>query len=513
MPTESLLSLAAAGTIALSGGGTGLLSVPDAHLLPLNSFEYQHNNGVIPTNDPRALSLERAVNDHVQFAVVPGLEFGARLTTWYDETTGQRVVNDLSPHVKLQLYQGQQISLAVGARDFAGEGFKKLVPAYFGVGTWRYKQLSATVGFGTADEEGVALDGVFGGLRYSPTGWLDLMADHDAAESQIGLQLHHRWTGGQVYLKGYYSSFEAEDVVYAAGLRLNLGQDAAAARMQLAPDLAKLAPVHLQLRLEPALRYAVGSEFGRADYAVALRSSAQLLLPLGLSVYAAWDTPALESDDYEVDGRFARSAFESGLFEQAVQVTVAPVKGLHLQAQLGRTLISEEMVDFRRGEAALALFGGRAAVSGSVTRFDAPRFVEISESQTLGKAFVWLYKARYAAQLTAGDFQYGDDGARLDLFAYLGATRLGVYLKDGDEQQAMGMTLSIPLGTREGLRSQYVSLNGTPHFQPSLETQINSDDERNELRPNFLREFVPQRDLIDDVLDQWRVTPYYTSNR
>lgn len=587
MPVNSFAALATASGLALSGGGTGLISAPDAGMLAPNSFVYQHDTGVIAVTDPRAQSLERSETDQVQFAPASWLEFGARLTTWYDETTGRRNYNDLSGHFKLQLFRSEAFRVAVGARDFAGEA-TSLDPAYFAVADWRTDDLSVSLGIGAADDEGASLDGVFGGVAYQPVSWLTLMADHDAAESQAGVQLSYPIRRTTLFARAYYSSNEETEFAYAAGFQVNLNQDITPGQGSYVPatlsqdhsawsdfvlfpwgadDVAGLyaggqissetgdprcardvhygsqqvpmlilhceqgayrvdwdsglrqsiqprwMPFHAQVRLEPALRYAVGTEYGRFDYSLAARGSLQIHLPLGVSVYGVWDAPVDDSDEYDDRGNFRADRFQSGFYEGAAQLTLHPLPGLALQGQLGQTRIREELYDYSRLEGALSLARGRAALHVSATEFDVPSFTGVAKRQVLGRVFAWVKPAQYAIQITAGDFQYDDHGARIDLFRYIGRVRLGLYGKIGEDDKAIGYAVSVPLTGRRAWQTRHVSVSGAPHFQPTLETQVDTDNGRNPLRPNFMREFVPQRDLIDDVLDQWRMSPIYIENR
>lgn len=587
MPVNSFAALTAAGGLALSGGGSGLLSVPDAGMLAPNSFVYQHDSGVIAVTDPRAQSLERSETDQVQFAPARWLEFGARLTTWYDESSGRRNYNDLSGHFKLQLFRSDSVRVAVGARDFAGEA-TSLDPAYFAVADWRTERLRVALGFGAADDEGASLDGVFGGVAFQPFSWLTLMADHDAAESQVGFQLSHAIRRTTLFARAYYSSNDETEFAYAAGFQVNLNQDITPGQGSYVPatlsqdrvawsdfvlfpwgadDVAGMyaggqrdsgnsqancardvrygaqqvpmlmlhcesghyrvdwdsglrasvrprwMPLHAQVRLEPALRYAVGTEYGRFDYSLAARGSLQVHLPLGVSVYGVWDAPVDDSEEYDDRGNFRADRFRSGFYEGAATLTLHPLPGLALQGQLGQTRINDEHLDYSRLEAALSLARGRFAVHASATEFDITKFSPIAQRQVLGRVFAWLKPAEYAIQITAGDFQYDDSGTRVDLFRYIGRVRLGLYGKIGENDKAIGYAVSVPLTGRRAWQTRHLSIAGAPHFQPTLETQVDTDDGANPLRPNFMREFVPQRDLIDDVLDQWRMSPLYIENR
>lgn len=590
---DAVYSAAVAGSLALSGGGSGLISVPSAQLMPFNSFVYQHTDGFVSVEEDSALgrllaTTDRGLTDEIQFAVIPRVEFGARLTTWYDEATGQRTVNDLSGHVKLQLLDTPHFRLAVGSRDFSSESVRpKLSRAEFAVADFVYGPLQLTAGVGRADAEGVSLDGPFGGIRYSPLSWLDLLVDHDGVAGQAGVNLHASKGRYSVFLKAYATDNPAQSSAYALGFRLPLGDDsklvpprkpmvwglkkeerlagsgeardgmlargatdglartygqnlAAGDSQRCGKELTyssysvpvlqlqcdeteyrvgwatglsqdqELAP-HAQLRLEPVQTYAVGTEVGRMDYSVALRPSLQAVLWQGLSAHVGFDVPVSDSDDYEEGGALARYAFESGLSEFAAQFTLHAFPGLFLQATGGQTRLSREDLQFVRGDIALMLFRGRLGLHYSYTDFD-PEFTAVTEAQSIGKAFLWLQPARYAVQVTGGRFLYQDTGLRVDLYKYLGRLRLGLYMKDDSELRYVGMSVAVPLGD-QAYGNRWVSLSGTPHYQARLETQVSSEDNANLIRPAFMREYSPQRNLLDDVLEQWRVSPLYVQSR
>ena len=581
-----------AGALALSGGGSGLLSVPDAGLLPADTVVYQHTNGILPFTQAReslsrrAFRTGEALTDHIQLSVLPRTEFGARLSTWYEEGSGRRQLNDLSGHFKWQAWNGSRVRVALGSRDFAGEG-ENLAPAEFVVADLRGSWWQVVAGYGRSDIEGAALDGVFGGLRVAPRRWLDVLVDHDGAATNYGFRLHagvDRFAG---YVQAHGTTFDAQDVVWAAGVSYRLGDDsrrvptdlpareqppstlpdtrrlefldlrdgadelaaqlgaqaqaqshcvsllATAQRVPLLRAACSETPVDLRwqthwrqfsepgdqawwprlhLRLEPSTRYAVGTEYGRLDYAWAMRGSAALHAPLGLGAYGVWDVPAGNTEEYAIGGAFARSRYESGLFEAGVQWTWHLLPGVFAQASAGQSTLQARDLDFTRGELAGLFLGGRLGLSYSYTAFDTvlPR---VADEQTLWRGFLWLSAPRYALEYTGGTHLYADKGQRWDLYRYIGRTRVGLYLKDGEGQRAVGMTLSVPLTPRRAIGNRWVGLSGTAHFTPNLETQIDTDNGRNNLRPNFLRSFTPQRNLIEDVLDQWRYSPHYLSRR
>jgi hypothetical protein len=595
----------AAGAIALSGGGTGLLSVPSAAILPYGVVEVQHSTGILPLDGNGGLArlasdTERALSDHIQIGVTPWLELGARLTTWYNQE-GRRSQNDLAAHMKLQLFQSDSFRFAVGTRDVAGEDGGQKFPGYFAVGDWKNDRWEVVAGFGQSSIDNIALGGPFGGVRFAATPWLDLLSDYDGIAWNNGLRLHAQWQSAGVYVQAHHTTFEAQNVVLAAGLRFALGDTApivskrktpvdlapvdtrsrkavgefpvidesyefleqrdgaaalarsvaasqhsptangcarkAQARAQAVPLLqlgcergqAELrwlthwqawnkqgmnwsASTPISIRVEPALRYALGTELGRMDIAAALRSGIEWHSPMGLGAYSVWDVPAFNSSEYEEDGAFAQSRFESGEFESALQWTLHALPGVFAQATVGQTHIQNLPADFERAEVAAMLWQGRLALNYSYTSLDRP-LSSVTDAQSLATAFVWLKHARYALQVTAGEHLYGDQGTRVDALSYLGRSRVGLYFKTGEGDQAVGLQVSVSLTPRRAFGNNYFTIAGTSHFTPGLETQVNSDNGANTLRPNFLQAFVPQRNLIEDVLDQWRFSPYAASRQ
>lgn len=613
--------------MAVSGGGSGLLSVPDAGVLPVGVGEYQHNNGIMPFSEgglfSRADSTDRALVDSLHVGLFPRVEFGARLTTWYDQVTGRRTNNDLSAHLKLQLVNTERFRLAVGSRDLEGEEGGQKFPGNFVTADWRHDKWQFVAGFGESSLDNIALDGPFGGLRYAATPWLELLSDYDGIGFNNGLRLHGRWKGVGGYLQAYHTTNDLQTVVMAAGLRMQLGsvrktrisapsqkateevtglgaakpqaesfalrqtgdsaryrspsnsaapadaadgvtqrleflkyRDGAHVLLQARDDLASrcsnqqfvatsnavptvsvgcdaqgmpkvqwqtqwhewergfgwVQATPVSLRIDPALRYAVGTEFGRVDISSAARVSAEWHSPLGLGGYYAYNVAIGATDDYRNSRTLGRGEIETGFSERAAQWTLHPYSGIFLQGTAGTTRFNDRDLDFRNGEVSLLLAQGRVGLNYQSTTFD-NRPAEITDHQELFTAFAWLWNTRVALNYTYGTWAFDDQGSRTDLLSYFGRVRVGLYLKEGDGQKAAGVQVSIPLTPRVAWGGTGWAVSGNSHFAPGLETQIDNDDGRNTLRPNFLNRFVPQRNLTDNILDQWRLTPYFVRHQ
>ncbi len=601
---ESLVALGAGG-IALGGGGSGLLTVPDASLMNPDTAEYMHTNGRLSVGEGtgrlyrESLTTVRAATDHLNLAVIPRLELGFRLTTWYNQK-GKRLLNDLSGHAKLQLLDYGRVQISVGSRDFAGE-YINFSPVYFGVGNVQFGRVRAVVGYGVSDDKNVALAGVFGGLRYAPTNWVDLLADYDGIETQVGFRLQGHIEKVSVYAQAYASTNDAESVYYQAGIRIPLGSggkvvpkrlkttpavsdtvanrqspvvDQKSVRHELlrrpdgADGVAEIlsagylleeqeecganldaraagVPVmrvsckpgrrygarwqttwqafqnwsaedwgHLNLRLEPATSFTVGTEVGRFDYDLKARFSGTLVGPLGLSAFIVYDEPAFRSDDYEEGGFFNNGPVAPRTVQKGWQYTLHMLPGVFGQWAQGMA----GDLRFKRWEVVAAPFGGRFVLDYHRNKFsNAPD--AYTDKYEVGRVFAWLTPARYAALVSFGTFLFGDEGYRVDLYKYYGRNRLGLYYKEADAfndsgvDKALGITFMMQLSPDKSYGNRWVSVSGTPNFDMGVETSIDTGDRGNELQPFLVRQFTPLRNLLTDTLDRFRYTPYYLSSR
>ncbi len=599
---QSLFGLAAVGSIALSGGGTGLLSVPSAGIMAMDAVEFQHSNGLISASGTDSLlglygaDAGAVLVDHVQFSILPRTELGLRVTTIHS-ASGQRSVhplknyltNDLSGHAKFQVLDQYGFRLALGARDFGGStrGGIKLSPAEFVVADYRVEDWLLVLGYGVSDDENVALDGPFGGLKYTAGPWLNLLLDYDAVETHVGFQAHTKLSRFDFYFNGYHSSSDHQDFVFSAGMRTQLGygkplftdaitstnwlwkeksgrqdaldvmfrawsadefalryQQAAGAeplgepcstrsdfyantislmrlvceegrsRIEWLPSYAGPASPyrgHLDVRLVPILAYLLATELGRFEYSLAIRATAQWNLAWGFAANASWDQAVRSSADFRRGGRVAGARLGSQFLGYELQHTSQFLPGSFLQLTAGNAQLFGGHVGYKRAEVATHFFDGRLALNHSSTRFSAVGGGSFRPAQNVSRLFYWLQPGRYGLEFMRGKFFFGDHGYRVDLHRYIGRTRLGFFYRHGlsYKQEAVGMEITLALTGREAVGNRWVSVKGAPQYTLPFQTTINNDDGSNSIAPGFMVEFFPQRHLVRDVLDRWRMSPSY----
>ena len=124
----------------------------------------------------------------VTMGLFPWLEFNIRITEFENaakisENYGYYKDKALDLKLLLVNQRGLIPSIAVGAMDMMGTEIRK---AYFGAGTWKYNDISLTLGYATD-----SYNGFYGGLSWSPTDWIEFKAEYsplDYTKDRIVLQ-------------------------------------------------------------------------------------------------------------------------------------------------------------------------------------------------------------------------------------------------------------------------------------------------------------------------------------
>ncbi len=135
----------------------------------------------------------------LDLAWLPWFEINARFTTFnslnvsptsrigYKENVGGRRYMDKSIDLKAILWHSKDPqnwiipSIALGIMDMMGT---ELMKSHYVAATWRYKNIAATIGYGSD-----RLNGVFGGIEWDVTDWLTFKAEYsplDYAQDKAG---------------------------------------------------------------------------------------------------------------------------------------------------------------------------------------------------------------------------------------------------------------------------------------------------------------------------------------
>lgn len=163
-------------------GFTGLLNTPNAELTREGTAELQRN-----TERNISLSEKTALNMILSFGLFSNIELSGRI--WEQDSNydygdfydfGMR---DVSVNFKLLLLDGKD-SLAVGSQDFGG-GATNFKTTYL-VGSKIIGPTRFSMGYGTGPDR---MKGTFGGLEWTIFENLDLIAEHDTKDNNLGLRI------------------------------------------------------------------------------------------------------------------------------------------------------------------------------------------------------------------------------------------------------------------------------------------------------------------------------------
>jgi hypothetical protein len=164
-------------------GVSGILSVPTAEVV---------DDGVAVFGLGRFLRrMETRAGDTiarnytVTLGYLPGLEVTARFVDFpqLPDSHGTTNLQDRAVSAKYRVLFNNRLSAALGALDVGGQS--QVNAAYYGVATYRcLPQLSVSAGTGTD-----RLDGLFGGVRWTPHKTVSLLGEYDTRTVNYGVEL------------------------------------------------------------------------------------------------------------------------------------------------------------------------------------------------------------------------------------------------------------------------------------------------------------------------------------
>lgn len=287
------------------------------------------------------------------------------------------------------------------------------------------------------------------------------------------------------------------------------------------PDYSGLGPrdgLLADVQLAPAQRYTVATEVGVLDYSVGVESVVTVPLWLGSAFVAEGVDDVAASSDFQRGGPLQGFALDEGWVSRGLQQTL-PLWGYGaLRGYYGRSTALDKESDLRIGD--LVLWPVPGAGLQLETRYSDYEFREPQRIQdgrlSPSHQSAWTGTARYffgdsstLLELTWGRFHFEDEGARLRLERFFADTSVAVlYLRDREkDNEALGVSLSMPFGGRRTVPLGPVGLGGGPAWSTTLTTKINARS--NVLRPNLLREVLPPGSLNRQYFDRGRLSRSY----
>ena len=220
----SMTSVASADD-TVSFGYSGLLTIPTANTMDSGWADIQYSEQNFSDRNVKDATSFNAV-----FGLAPRFELGAALVYESDPANmfGFRK-NDLLASAKLKLIdnldlRGLRWSSAIGWSDFGGKSdAARFSSARYWSNTVTGGPVALTLGYGLGPDR---LDGVFGGVSWSPIPQATLMADYDGDFATVGVKLNLSVADyAKLYALGL-NAFDKEDPSgFAGGARVNLRFD------------------------------------------------------------------------------------------------------------------------------------------------------------------------------------------------------------------------------------------------------------------------------------------------
>jgi hypothetical protein len=259
-----------------------------------------------------------------------------------------------------------------------------------------------------------------------------------------------------------------------------------------------------QLELGVALKTAVGTEYGLADYALAAEVGAELSLANlkpGLGGQILLRAPVSSSADFRAGGIHYANRFEGPQVEQALLTYWMPLKlgdktlthgaknnaqGL-MQAlgQVDATLVlsaGSVMHGHTGAQAELYANLNRWRLLSTWGRFTTNEF-EKARSPALTSLAYSVEPAKWSLELAAGRFYNLDRGWRLGSTHWFGDTSfMGYVRQSGFEGVSMpkrrfaGFEMSFPLGPAKAAEVAGLSVRGRDRWRVGLETKVGESD-------------------------------------
>jgi hypothetical protein len=257
----------------------------------------------------------------------------------------------------------------------------------------------------------------------------------------------------------------------------------------------------LRVAVTPALRTAVGTDFGALDYSLAANVSVRLPVWRGGSLEWAGNAPVANTSDYDRDGFFGSRRVPSGTERLAVSHAMAvpidrvfgPRSGALLgQLTLGRvgTYYDGALVNLRwestEGTHRVSWTGGSLRNNS----FDSGRgplgTLRTAEPALASYRFSFM-PTRTDVEITGGRFLWNDTGVQLGMRQWFSDVSVGLFYKrtafDGQpNRQLAGIEVSVPFGPRQDWRPHPNLLVGGGRFTHGIETSIREARGGNPLR-------------------------------
>ncbi len=270
-----------------------------------------------------------------------------------------------------------------------------------------------------------------------------------------------------------------------------------------------------QVILSPGLRYGVATEYGVFDYSMALEANTYTSLWKGAALDIRYRTPVSNSDDYEENGYWENSAFESEIDRILIHQGLDLPFDIHYQFSYG--LIITDYLGFKN-EATWVSPTGRhqlGAEYGSYSHIDDE---DNGKDHGVKLASYTYSKPEWDWQLNikGGEFWNNDKGYQVTTNHWFGdinvyASYLDSKFDDSKSEKYLTLGIAFPLTLWRDMSPDYVQFRGIDQFNLAIQTRI--DDSHNKLNQGMGGTIPFQHNVEREYLNRGRYGSAYFDNQ
>lgn len=272
------------------------------------------------------------------------------------------------------------------------------------------------------------------------------------------------------------------------------------------------AKTRLDIRVQPHLRTAVGTEWGTFDYSAAVRTDVNLNLWKGAKLSSSWDAPVKTTPIYE-EGVYAHLKHDSGLQQIALHQEFKPSRNSLALASLGQVKVNNQKYKVAQVEGGISDQKGKRHISGKVARYQ-------DQEKSNRDLAIASYRHDWATQDISTTISYGkffeqDKGVRFQLDKDFGSAQVNAYIKYIDRKDISGgMQLAIPLTPKRDYKKSGVVVRGSEHWVYGQETTIKDPVVvgSNRIRNNMMLNPQLQYNFEAQTMLKRRLSPQYLNN-
>ena len=262
-----------------------------------------------------------------------------------------------------------------------------------------------------------------------------------------------------------------------------------------------------RVEIKPEVNYAVATEVGLVDYALAANIQAIVPLWKGAEFYTSYITASNLSKNYEPGGVFEGSGPRQGVKVASLEQSLW--LGKHVLAHVGVGQFNHDDIGWQ-ADATVFVPGRDDVVRLKGAYYQRPGAFQSSRAQPGSASYRFAYNPQTSIEAGVQKYSDGSQGPSVVFTRWFGDVGVNLFYRRGGVAQFAGIELSIPLTPRQGLMPGAINLTGTSQFQAGLRTRItDSNTALNLVQPRAVRDFQMDYNAEVQQLNSGRVGSTY----